>query len=75
MKWVAPKDEVIAPLGRAAPDVYRLETTSAKPVKISYEDFMVNRGAEFPRPEVLHCTTPKISMMEKEDRREGRLSL
>lgn len=55
VQGVAPEDEVVTPLRRAAPDVGGLEAATAEPVQVRHENLVVHRRPVFSRPEVLHC--------------------
>ena len=53
MQRVAPEDEVVASLGRAAPDVCRLEPAAPNPVQIGHQNLVVNGGAVLSGSKVL----------------------
>jgi len=54
VEGVAPEDEVVASLRRAAPDVRGLEPAAPQPVQVRHQDLVVHRGSVLSRPEVLH---------------------
>ena len=54
MAWMAPKDKVVAPLGRTRPNMRCLKPALARPVEVANKKLMVDGGPRRPWSEVLN---------------------